>query len=187
MGREYGEYLRRGATVAGVVVDAPGQNAAMVEKLALPFPILSDPDGAGAIEPLGVWDGEGRMAKPAILVVAPDGREAYRYVGVDFMDRPNDDEPLAALDALGLPPVDAPVGSVAHLPAAPGPRATKLADLGVYMRGVRFAARALAERARDPIDKAEAERTSKMAERYVAAQGATARATADRSATTSTR
>ncbi len=104
MGREYGEYLRRGATVAGVVVDAPGQNAAMAEKLALPFPILSDPDGTGGIKPLGVWDGEGRMAKPAILVFAPDGREAYRYVGVDFMDRPGDDEVVAAASDLEFDP-----------------------------------------------------------------------------------
>lgn len=180
MGREYGEYLRRGARVAAVVIDAPAQNAAMVEKLALPFPILSDPDGGGAIKPLGVWDGDGRMAKPAILVFARDGTTAYRYVGVDFMDRPNDDEVLAALDALGLPPIEASVGPVARLPVAPGPRATKLADLGVYMRGVRFAAQALAGRARDPVDKVEAERTSRMAERYVAAQGATLRVAGER-------
>ncbi len=64
----------------------------------------------------------------------------------------------------------------------PGGRATKLEDLAVYMRGVRFASRALADRARDPFDRAEAERTSKMAERFVAAQGATLRATAGRSA-----
>ncbi len=88
MARGYGEYARRGATVAAVVIDPPGQNAAMAEKLALPFPVLADPGGEGAIKPLGVWDEAGNMAKPAIVVVGPDGREAYRYVGVDFMDRP---------------------------------------------------------------------------------------------------
>ncbi len=181
MGREYGEYLRRGATIAGVVIDAPGQNAAMVQKLALPFPILADPEGEGAAKPYGAWDAAGNMAKPAIVAVAPDGAEAYRYVGVDFMDRPGDDEVLAALGALGLPPIEAPVGPVGHLPAEPGPRATKLADLGVYMRGVRFAMQAMAGRARDPFDQAEAERTSRMAERYIAAQGATLRVTTVRS------
>ncbi|MDP9365700.1 MAG: redoxin domain-containing protein [Chloroflexota bacterium] len=177
MGREYGEYLRRGATIAGVVIDAPGQNAAMAEKLALPFPILSDPEGGEATKPYGVWDEAGRMAKPAIVVVAPDGAEAYRYVGADFMDRPGDDEVLAALDALGLPAIGSPVGPVAHLPPEPGPRATKLADLGPYMRGVRFAMQAMAGRARDPWDRAEAERTMRMAEGFLAAQGATTRAT----------
>ena len=182
MAREYAAYLRRGATIAAIVIDSPEQNAAMAEKLALPFPILSDPGGERAIKPYGVWDGEGKMAKPAIVVVAPDGREAYRYVGVDFMDRPNDDEALAALDGLGLPPVAATLGRVPHLTPRPGPRATTLGDLGVYMRGVRFAMRAMAARARDPFDRAEAERTARMAERYLAAQGATVRATAGRAA-----
>jgi len=175
MAREYHAYTGRGATLAAIVIDPPEQNAAMAEKLALPFPILSDPDGERAIKPLGVWDAEGKMATPAIIVLAPDGHEVYRYAGVDFMDRPNDDEILDALSSLGLPATEAPVGTIAHLNPRPGSRATKLDNLAVYMRGVRFASMALAERARDPFDKAEAERTSKMAERYVAAQGATLR------------
>ncbi len=175
MGREYDAYTRRGATLAAIVVDAPEQNAAMAEKLALPFPILSDPEGEGATKPYGVWDEAGRMAKPAIVVVAPDGTEAYRYAGVDFMDRPNDDEILEALSSLGLPATETPAGTIAHLDPQPGSRATKLEHLAVYMRGVRFASMALADRARDPFDKAEAERTSRMAERYIAAQGATLR------------
>ena len=175
MAREYDAYTRRGATIAAVVIDAPEQNAAMVEKLALPFPILSDPDGEGATKPLGAWDAAGKMATPAIIVLAPDGHEAYRYAGVDFMDRPNDDEILDALASLGLPATETPAGTIPHLDPRPGSRATKLDNLAVYMRGVRFASKALADRARDPVDKAEAERTSKMAERYVAAQGATLR------------
>ena len=175
MAREYDAYTERGATIAGIVIDAPEQNAAMVEKLALPFPILSDPAGEGAIKPFGVWDAEGKMATPAIIVLAPDGHEVYRYAGVDFMDRPNDDEILKALSDLGLPAMETPAGTIAHLDPQPGSRATKLENLAVYMRGVRFASKALADRARDPFDKAEAERTSKMAERYVAAQGATLR------------
>ncbi len=175
MARDYDAYTRRGATIAAIVIDTPEQNAAMVEKLALPFPILSDPDGERAIKPLGVWDEEGKMATPAIIVLAPDGHEVYRYAGVDFMDRPNDDEILEALSSLGLPATETPAGTIAHLDPRPGARATKLENLAVYMRGVRFASKALADRARDPIDKAEAERTSRMAERYVAAQGATLR------------
>ena len=175
MARDYDAYTRRGATIAAIVIDPPEQNAAMVEKLALPFPILSDADGERAIKPLGVWDAEGKMATPAIIVLAPDGREVYRYAGVDFMDRPNDDEILEALSSLGLPETETPGGTIAHLDPQPGSRATKLDNLAVYMRGVHFASKALAERARDPFDKAEAERTSRMAERYVAAQGATLR------------
>jgi hypothetical protein len=51
----------------------------------------------------------------------------------------------------------------------------KLSDLGVHMRGVRFAMQAMAARARDDWRRAGAERTQNMAERYLAAQGATLR------------
>ena len=175
MARSYEEYLKRGATIAGIVIDSPGQNAAMVETLALPFPVLADPDGVGASKPLEAWDEPGKMSKPAIILLAPDGSEAYRYAGVDFMDRPVEDDLLVALDALGLSPIEMPIATVPHLLPTPSPRAMKLLDLAVYMRGVRFATQALAVRARDPFDRDEAERTSKMAERYIAAQAATRR------------
>ena len=162
-------------TIAAIVIDPREQNAVMVEKLAVRFPILSDPEGAGAIKPYDVWDAEGKMATPAIVVLVPDGHEAYRYAGVDFMDRPNDDEILEALSSLGLSATETPTGTIPHLDPRPGSRATRLEHLAVYMRGVRFASMALAGRARDPFDKAEAERTSRMAERYIAAQGATLR------------
>ena len=177
MARSYDDYLRRGATIAAVVIDSPEQNAAMVAKLALPYPILSDPDGTGVIQPYDVWDAKGSMSRPAIVVLAPDGREIFRTVGVDFMDRPHEDEVLAALDTLGLAPLDHPVATAEHLAPGPGPRAMPLSDLGVYLRGVRFATGGLAGRARDPFDRAEAERTSAMAERYIAAQAATRRLT----------
>jgi hypothetical protein len=173
MAREYEEFTGRGAVIAAVVIDEPGQNAAMVAKLALPFPILADPGGVGAIKPYGVWDEPGKMARPASIVLTPDGREVYRYVGVDFMDRPVDEEILTALDGLVLPPRATSTETVPHLPPTPGPRALPLRDLSVYMRGVRFAMRAMANRARDPWDQAEALRTSKMAERFMVAQGAT--------------
>ncbi len=181
MARDYNAYSERGATIAAIVIDTPEQNAAMAEKLALPFPILSDPDGERAIKPCDVWDESGKMATPAIIVLAPDGQEIYRYAGVDFMDRPNDDGILDALSSLNLPSCETPVGTTAHLEPQPGSRATRLEHLGVYMRGVRFASMALSGRARDPFDQAEAERTSQMAERYIAAQGATMRLMNDRS------
>lgn len=177
MARGYGEYARRGAEIAAVVIDSPEQNAAMAEKLALPFPILSDPGGDGAMKRFDVWDDGGNMARPAIVVLGPDGTEAYRYVGVDFADRPGDDEIMIALDRLDLSERPEPSSPVDHLPPAPSGRAMALPDLGVYLRGVRFATMALAGRARDPFDKSEAERTAKMAERFIAAQGATLRAT----------
>lgn len=175
MARSYDEYPRRGATIAAIVIDTPGQNAAIVTTLALPFPVLSDPTGEYAIKPFDVWDEARSMSKPAIIVLSPDGREVSRYVGVDFMDRPHEDDALRALDELGLPPIDLPIATVPHIKPEPGPRAMPLPDLAVYMRGVRSSTQSLGARARDPFDRDEAERTMKMAERFIAAQGATRR------------
>jgi len=177
MARAYEEFARRGATIAAIVIDTPEQNAAMAAKLAVPFPILSDPGGEHAIKPIDVWDETGNMARPAILVLAPDGTEVFRYVGADFMDRPDDSALFDALSGLNLPPVDVPAETIAHLSPAPSPRAVVLSDLAVYLRGARFAMIALAGRAHDDRDKAEAERSAQMSERFIAAQGATMRVT----------
>jgi peroxiredoxin len=101
LARDHERYAQRGAAIIGISVDSPGQNAAMAQKLALPFPLLSDPDATGAIAPFGVADAgnaRGVMAKPAIVVVAPNGGEAYRYAGGDFADRPGDAERSQRVD-----------------------------------------------------------------------------------------
>ncbi len=175
MARTYHEFLQVGATIAAVVIDPSDQNAAMVSKLALPFPVLSDPNGERAIRPLGLWDESQKMSKPAIIALAPDGSETYRYAGSDFMDRPSDSEILASIAELALSPLDIPVTTIAHITPRSGRQATPLADLAIYMRGVRWASQALADRARDPLDRMEGERTSKMAERFISAQAETRR------------
>jgi peroxiredoxin Q/BCP len=87
--------------VAGIVVDPVENNAAMVDKLLLPFPILSDPEGR-VIKEYGVWsDGEGGIAKPSLFLVEPDGSVVFRYVGEDFADRPTDEELFGAVAATG--------------------------------------------------------------------------------------
>jgi len=84
-------------SLAGVSVDSVEQNRAMVEKLLLPFPLLSDPEGR-VIKEWGVWtDGEGGIAKPSIFAIRGDGSVAWEYVGRDFADRPTDDELLNSL------------------------------------------------------------------------------------------
>ena len=78
--------------MAGISVDPVANNAAMVEKLLLRFPLLSDPDGR-VIKEWGVWsDDDGGIARPAIFAVRSDGSIGWRYVGVDYADRPTDDE-----------------------------------------------------------------------------------------------
>ncbi|MBW3604487.1 MAG: redoxin domain-containing protein [Actinobacteria bacterium] len=45
LGHHHDEITDAGAQVTRISVDPPEQNAAMAEKLQLPFPLLSDPGG----------------------------------------------------------------------------------------------------------------------------------------------
>ena len=85
--------------MAAICVDTVEQNLAMVNKLLLPFPVLSDPD-AQVIEPWGVLNAAERgIAKPALFLVLPDWSVPFSYVGEDFTDRPTDEELLAGAGA----------------------------------------------------------------------------------------
>ena len=80
-------------------VDPPEHNRAMVEKLDLPFALLSDARGDLARR-CGLWNDDEGVAVPAIVVVDRGGVIRYLYAGHDFADRPGDDEVLGALDEL---------------------------------------------------------------------------------------
>jgi peroxiredoxin len=71
----------------------------MIEKLLLPFDLLSDPQGEVAIEPLGFWDGPGRISKPALVLTDRDGTIRYVYEGRDFADRPKDEAMMESLSS----------------------------------------------------------------------------------------
>jgi peroxiredoxin len=98
LARKYDQVTSRGAEIVGITVDTPEQNRAMIAKLLLPFAILSDPEGDDVIKRYDVWDTDGRIAVPSLVVVGPDWRIRWRYKGRDFADRPLDDELFAALD-----------------------------------------------------------------------------------------
>jgi hypothetical protein len=157
-----------GGRVAGISVDSTGRSAAMVAKLRLPFPLLSDPGGEQVIKPYGVWHEGNPFARPAVVIVAPDRRVAFREVGEDFADRLGEDEIIAALGRLRLPPVtqDPPEPGQPD----PGPRAVDLAWLPAYLRGGRFAVAALAGRV--PEARAGAEAMTKVYDRFLAALAA---------------
>ena len=84
--------MQEGVGVVGVSVDPVENNQAMVDKLLLPFPLLSDPEGR-VIKEWGVWtDAEGGLARPSIFAVRKDGSIAWSHVGNDYADRPTDDQ-----------------------------------------------------------------------------------------------
>ena len=99
--RKYDEFQKRGAEITAISVDTPEQNRAMIDKLLLPFHLLSDPEGQRAIKPYRAWNEQGRIAIPSIVVVARDRTIRYLYKGQDFADRPGDAEVLDALNTGG--------------------------------------------------------------------------------------
>lgn len=104
LARTYDQFRGRGFEITAISVDSPEQNQAMIEKLLLPFTLLSDPDGDRAIRAYGLWDEKGRISVPSIIAVGTDGIVRWFYKGSDFADRPPDEELLAALG-------DAPVAA----------------------------------------------------------------------------
>jgi hypothetical protein len=134
------QILEAGVRVFAISVDLPGRNAAMVEKLSLPFPYLSDPDRSQVIIPYGVADekDERRIARPAIVVLTPQHEVGFRFVSRDFADRLPEDQVIGALQQLGLPATtqDPPE----HGTPDPGARSLSPSQLKIYFRGARYAA-----------------------------------------------
>ncbi len=69
----------------------------MIDKLLLPFDLLSDPEGEVVIKRFGLWDSSGRISKPALVLADQTGLIRYVYEGRDFADRPKDAVVLEAL------------------------------------------------------------------------------------------
>ena len=137
------QILQAGARLFAISVDPPERNAAMIAKLSLPFPYLSDPDRSQAIIPYGVADEKDhrQIARPSIVVVAPGREEAFRFVSRDFADRADEEVVIAALERLNLPPTtqEPPENGADRL----GSGSMSPSQLKVYFRGARFAAQAM--------------------------------------------
>jgi hypothetical protein len=140
------EFTEAGAVVVAIDVDSPGQHAAMIEKLNLPFPMLSDPDRDLSIAPFGLMneDDPRGLAITATVLIGPEGDEAMRLVSRDFADRPFEDAVLHALQRLDLASVEQPPPTLG-IPE-PGPRAMPFNDLRTYFRGAKFGSKAIGMR-----------------------------------------
>jgi len=121
----------------------------MVEKLSLPFPLLSDPDRSMMIDPMGIADANDarNLARPAMILVGTDGSEHWRFVSRDFADRLPNDEVLEQVTRLGLQSASQPSPDVG--PVEAGERAMPFEGLFHYLRGARFAALAMGLRHKD--------------------------------------
>jgi hypothetical protein len=134
-------------------VDPPDNNARMVGKLLLPFPLLSDPRG-DLIKRYGLWDEEEGVASPSIVVVDRSREVRYLYTGSDFADRPGDAEVFAALEGLdgsiervmGDPEIRVTAEEARRESVRPDKPAVLLEQIIPYYRGVYFTTVALKER-----------------------------------------
>ena len=150
----------------------------MVEKLRLPFPLLSDPDAA-VIAAWDVYDPvggtHGPIARPSIFVVGRDLSIPFEYVGRDFADRPPNVAIYEALEKVR----DAAPRALERAVSGTGPRpltagnpadhAMPLEEMRPYFRGATFGVQAICGRTNDPAIKAEGERFRAIVGDYVKA------------------
>ena len=134
-------------------MDPPENNAQMVGKLLLPFPLLSDPRG-DLIKRYGLWDEEECVARPSIVVVDRSREVRYLYCGSDFADRPGDEEVFAALEGIdgsiervmGNPEIRVSAEEARRDSVRPDKAPRTLDNLIPYYRGVYFTTVALKKR-----------------------------------------
>jgi peroxiredoxin len=146
--RDHEEFDKRGARLAAISVDPPSRNAAMVDKLDLPFPLLSDPRGE-LIKRLGLWNEKEGVSEPAIVALNRSGTVQYLYSGgTDFADRPQEETLLYILDrvdsdgdeyAEGEPEVRISAEEAENETVRPDKPVITLDQLRPYYQGVYFA------------------------------------------------
>lgn len=119
----------------------------MVEKLDLPFPLLSDPKGDLANR-CGLWNDEEGVSEPAIVALDKSGTVQYLYSGgTDFADRPQEESLLYILDRVGSdggydkdePGVRISAEEAENETVRPDKPGITLEQLQPYYRGVYFA------------------------------------------------
>jgi len=149
MAQRHEEFLVHGARVYALSADTAPMNAAVAIKLALPFPMLADPERDQAITPLGFADEKDprQISRPGTVIISPEGEIVFSVVGRDYADRPDEDVLLEQLAGLELDPTtqDRPAVGAAE----PGPKAMPFDDLSPYFRGAKFAVLATRSRYRD--------------------------------------
>ena len=98
----------KGGTLLAISVDLPELSKRLADELSLPFRLLSDSERtvihAYGLEHVGGGpDGE-TIAVPAQLLVAKDGRIAWKHVAGRIPDRAGPGETLTALAQIDQPP-----------------------------------------------------------------------------------
>ena len=84
---DWHSFQEMGVVLVGISADKPAANAAFAQKFHLPFPLLSDTDGAFARQ-YGAWMNLGiaGFARRYTYVIDPDGRIAQVYTDVSVSE-----------------------------------------------------------------------------------------------------
>ncbi|MHC4393441.1 MAG: peroxiredoxin family protein, partial [Planctomycetota bacterium] len=90
------EIKAQGVKLIAVSADSVEDTAGWLAFSRLPFPLLSDP-GSTVIREFGVYDRLHDMALPSAVLVDPEGRVVWKYIGDSVVDRPDLDKVLADL------------------------------------------------------------------------------------------
>lgn len=170
----HSEFLDKGVRLFGLSADTPGQNAAVMDKLALTFPLLSDEDRQAAITPLGFADESDprQISRAGLVIMDPDGTVVHREEGRDYADRPDEDDLLAVIEGLGLDPTTQEEPEIGKV--EPGEKAMPFDGIPHYFRGAKFAVLAMRSRYRGLSDDLadDAKRYVQRMDRYIEAIGA---------------
>lgn len=172
LGAESDRIHAAGAEVIAISVDDEDRQAGMFERWPTPHvQYVSDPGGERFLRPLELFDPDerGGISLPGMLVLAPDGAIAYRYVGRDFADRTQDDALLEAVESLGLDAIEPPDGSPNREPPPDLPGHFRPEHLVPYFKGNRFGAIAIGGRLDDKAARAVAREHRTMADATLAA------------------
>jgi hypothetical protein len=121
----------------------------MLDKLDLPFHLLSDPRGE-LIKYCDLWNDEEGVSEPAIVALNESGTIQYLYSGgTDFADRPQEESLLYILDRVGAqsdedygggePEIRISASSAEKETVRPDKPVMALEQLKPYYRGVYFA------------------------------------------------
>lgn len=130
----------------------------MVEKLDLPFPLLSDPRGE-LIKRVGLWNEEEGVSEPAIVVLDRSGTVRHLYSGgKDFTDRPPEESLLGTLEEMeaadgefggGESEIRVSAEEAENETVRPDKPAITLEQLGPYYLGTYFATVAMQKKLED--------------------------------------
>jgi len=129
---------------------------AMVEKLDLPFPLLSDPRG-DLIKSLDLWNEKEGVSEPAVVVLDKSGVVRRLYSGgTDFSDRPPEEVLLETLEEVGAsdgetteggqPEIRVSAGEAEKETVRPDKPPLTLEELGPYYLGTYFATVAMQQK-----------------------------------------